>query len=133
VQRLAESDDVGLPMRLIGLAVVTFSLILAPLVALAQQPPGKTVRIGSLFFVTSPFLDEEFQQGLRELGYVEGRSIAIEYRSAEGKYERLPLLSSPFQATTQAGGARGSPTVASLVARHPNRMATRATLRPKGK
>ena len=80
MKRLAESDDVWLPMRLIGLAVVTFSLILAPLVALAQQPPGKTVRIGSLFFVTSPFLDEEFRQGLRELGYVEGRSIAIEYR-----------------------------------------------------
>jgi hypothetical protein len=36
-------------------------------------------------------------------------------------------------ATTQAGGARGSPTVASLVARHPDRMAALATLRPKGK
>ena len=78
--------------------------------------------------MTSPFLDEEFRQGLRDLGYVEGRSIAIEYRSAEG-----PLLSSPFQATTQAGGARGSPTVASLVARHLDRMAALATLRPKGK
>jgi hypothetical protein len=78
--------------------LVTFSLILAPLVAPAQQPPGKTVRIGSLFFVTSPFLDEEFRQGLRELGYVEGRSIAIEYRSAEGKYERLPGLAAELGA-----------------------------------
>jgi hypothetical protein len=48
--------------------------------------------------VTSPFLDEEFRQGLRELGYVEGRSIAIEYRSAEGKYERLPGLAAELGA-----------------------------------
>jgi hypothetical protein len=66
--------------------------VAAPLAAPAQQPPGKTARIGFLFFVTSPFLDEEFRQGLHELGYVEGRNIAIEYRSAEGKYERLPGL-----------------------------------------
>ena len=38
-----------------------------------------------------PYLDA-FRQGLRELGYVEGQSIAIEYRSAEGKYERLADL-----------------------------------------
>src|SRR2546425_7568518 len=77
-------------MRLIGLAVtLTVSLILAPLAGEAQRPPGKTARIGLLFFVPSPFLDEAFRQGLRELGYVEGQNIAIEYRSAEGKDERL--------------------------------------------
>jgi putative ABC transport system substrate-binding protein len=68
------------------------ALLAAPLAAPAQQSPGKTARIGLLFFVTSPSLDEAFRQGLRELGYVEGQNIAIEYRSAEGKVERLPGL-----------------------------------------
>jgi putative ABC transport system substrate-binding protein len=43
---------------------------------------GKTARIGFLGDVPS-FLDEAFRQGLRELGYVEGRNIAIEYRASE--------------------------------------------------
>jgi len=67
------------------------ALLAAPLAAPAQQS-GKTARVGILFFVTSPLLDEAFRQGLRELGYVEGQNIAIEYRSAEGKSERLPGL-----------------------------------------
>jgi putative ABC transport system substrate-binding protein len=37
-------------------------------------------------------LAESFRQGLHDLGYVEGKTIAIEYRSAEGKPERLPPL-----------------------------------------
>src|SRR6266545_1151142 len=79
-------------MRLIGLAVtLVLSFILAPLAAPAQQPPGKTARIGFLGDVPS-FLDEAFRQGLRELGYVEGQNIAIEHRAAEWRYERLPGL-----------------------------------------
>jgi len=62
-----------------------------PLASPAQQP-GKTARVGFLSFVTTPFLDEAFRHGLRELGYVEGKNITIEYRSAEGKDERLPGL-----------------------------------------
>ena len=84
-------------MRLIGLAVVlTFSLLLAPLAAEAQ-PAGKVPRVAYL----TPWSDsdpgrqrglEAFRQGLRELGYVEGRNISIESWSAEGKDDRLPAL-----------------------------------------
>jgi putative tryptophan/tyrosine transport system substrate-binding protein len=62
-----------------------------PLAASAQQPPGKLARIGLLGDVPS-FLSEEFRQGLRELGYVEGQNVVIEHRYPEWKYERLPEL-----------------------------------------
>jgi len=73
-------------------AALALGLLAAPLAAPAQQPRGKTARIGFLQFVSTPFLYEAFRQGLHELGYVEGQNIAIEYRSAEGKDERLPGL-----------------------------------------
>src|SRR5258706_2153797 len=70
-------------------------LLLAPCSASAQQPTGKAPRIGFLSTAAlsslSPRLDA-FRLGLRELGYVEGKNIAIEYRSAEGKLDRLPEL-----------------------------------------
>ncbi len=72
-------------------AALALGLLAAPLAAPAQQPPGKTARIGLLGDVPS-FLDEAFRQGLRELGYVQGQNITIEYRSADWKYERLPGL-----------------------------------------
>jgi ABC-type uncharacterized transport system substrate-binding protein len=63
----------------------------APLVAEAQQA-AKIARIGWLGDkpAGNPHLREAFLQGLRDLGYVEGRNLVIEYRSAEGKYERFP-------------------------------------------
>jgi putative ABC transport system substrate-binding protein len=76
-----------------ALALVLFA---APLAAEAQ-PAGKTPRIG-LLFLSSPSSGagasgiEAFRSSLRDLGYVEGRTIAIEYRSAEGRAERLPGL-----------------------------------------
>ena len=79
-------------MRLIGLALV-FALTLGPLIVEAQQT-GKVPRIGFLFFGSlgpSRELDA-FRQGLRELGYTEGQNIAIEYRFAGGRAERLPEL-----------------------------------------
>jgi putative tryptophan/tyrosine transport system substrate-binding protein len=64
-----------------------------PLVARAQQA-GKVPRIGFLLFASAddgPYqkLINEFRNGLRELGYVEGRNISIEYRYAGGSHDRL--------------------------------------------
>jgi len=77
-------------MQLIWLAVV-LNLTLAPLAAEAQQA-GQAARIGYLAanLTVSLHMTEAFRQGLRDLGYVDGRSVVIEYRDAEGKYDRLP-------------------------------------------
>ena len=64
-----------------------------PLAAYAQQA-AKVPRIGFLFYGSSgpsPELDA-FRQGLRELGYIEGQNITVEYRFASGQVERLPDL-----------------------------------------
>ena len=64
-----------------------------PLASDAQQA-AKVPRIGYLALDLGAFLHarEAFLQGLRDLGYVEGRNVVIEYRSADGKPERLPAL-----------------------------------------
>jgi putative ABC transport system substrate-binding protein len=68
-------------------------LLALPLVAQAQ-PAGKVPRIGFLFSGASGPAREvdTFRQGLRDLGYIEGQNIAIEYRFAGGQVERLPEL-----------------------------------------
>ncbi len=67
---------------------LALGILLAPLAAAAQQT-RKVPRIGFLVFVSSETRYRGFQQGLRELGYVEGQNIAIEFRSADGSLERL--------------------------------------------
>jgi ABC-type uncharacterized transport system substrate-binding protein len=71
----------------------------APLGAEAQQA-AKIARIGYLAIdlVANPRFRESFRQGLRDLGYVEGRNVVIEYRDAEGKPERLPALAAELVA-----------------------------------
>jgi len=76
--------------------IVTLALgtLLAPLAADAQQA-GKVARIGYVGVSSAsavPHADEAFRHGLRDLGYVEGQNIAIEYRWAEGQLDRLPDL-----------------------------------------
>ena len=78
------------------LAGLSGSLLAAPLAAEAQQT-GKIFRIGFLspgypYGSRNRFRLGALQQGLRELGFVEGQNISIETRWAEGKYERLPGL-----------------------------------------
>jgi ABC-type uncharacterized transport system substrate-binding protein len=72
--------------------VLTMGLLITPLAA-GAQPAGKNPRIGILRpgSPPDPLLDA-FRQGLRELGYDEGRNISIEYRWAEGREERFPDL-----------------------------------------
>jgi putative ABC transport system substrate-binding protein len=62
-----------------------------PLAARAQQPAMPVIGIlGSVSPAPYAGFIEAIKQGLREAGYVEGRNIAIEYRWAEGQYDRLP-------------------------------------------
>src|SRR6478672_6090568 len=63
-----------------------------PLAARAQQ--SKVSRIGALYIgaADAESFKKELREGLRELGYVEGQNIAFEFRSAEGKLDRLPEL-----------------------------------------
>jgi putative ABC transport system substrate-binding protein len=65
-----------------------------PLAARGQQ--SKVVRIGALYIglADAESFKKELREGLRELGYVEGKNIAFEFRSAEGKLDRLPELAS---------------------------------------
>ena len=71
------------------------SLLLAPCSAADAQQPKKVPRIG---YLTGPSLSanaeriEAFRQGLGELGYIEGKNINIEWRTAEGKPDRLSAL-----------------------------------------
>jgi ABC-type uncharacterized transport system substrate-binding protein len=74
------------------LSVITSGLLAAPLAAEAQQV-GRLPRIGVLATRTAGDARlEGLLQGLRDLGYVEGRNLLIEYRDAEGKTERFPAL-----------------------------------------
>ena len=74
--------------------VVAVSILAVPLAADAQ-PAGKVHRIGYLggasSTIAAPFI-EAFREGLREFGWVEGKNIVIDYRFAEGRFDRLPDL-----------------------------------------
>ena len=77
-----------------GLITLALALTICGAVAQAQQP-ARIPRIGILNPTSASFNSarvEAFRQRLRELGYVEGKNIVIEYRYAEGKSERLPDL-----------------------------------------
>jgi len=78
------------------ITVLTLSAMLHALCLSVQaQQPTKVPRIGYLTggsTSSSPGRREAFQQGLRELGYVEAKNIVIEYRHADGKLDRLPVL-----------------------------------------
>ena len=75
--------------------IVVFICLLLPAVLTGAQQPKKLPRIGFLGSGSSSSMSsrtDSFRQGLRELGYVEGQNILVEYRFAEGNDNRFPEL-----------------------------------------
>jgi ABC-type uncharacterized transport system substrate-binding protein len=71
------------------------ALVLCVTLSAEAQQPKKVPRIGYLGATSASsesLRHEAFRQGLREVGYIEGQNITIEYRYAEGKLDRLPAL-----------------------------------------
>ena len=105
------------------LGTLAGGLLAAP-PAVRAQPAGKVYRIGYLSTSsgTSSYLRplEAFRQGLRELGWVEGQNIVIEYRYAEGRTDRLPGLADEL-VRLKVDVIAASPTPAALAARNATR------------
>jgi len=88
------------------------SLLLALCSAAEAQQPAKIPRIGFLIAASTSAnaaRNEAFRQGLRELGYVEGKNTIIEWRSAEGKADRLPGLAAELVRLKVAAIVSGGP------------------------
>ena len=104
-------------IRLLGGAAVGWP------VAASAQEAAKIARIGWLGveLAGNPHLREAFRQGLRDLGYVEGRNVVIEYRDAEGKLERLPALAAELVAL-KVDGIVAPNTPAALAAKQATRI-----------
>ena len=78
----------------LGFSIIVFVFVVVGAVAWAQQPK-KVHRIGYLSSSNAASESARFEGirlALRELGYVEGQNIAVEYRYADGKLDRLPEL-----------------------------------------
>jgi hypothetical protein len=73
-----------------SIVALILSLLAVPLAA-AAPPAGKVWRIG---YLVAGFagINEAFRQGLRDLGYIEGQNITIEYRHADSQLDRLTDL-----------------------------------------
>jgi putative ABC transport system substrate-binding protein len=74
------------------IASIASGLLAAPLAVVGQQAGKVVPRIGYLSSGSATVNPEAFRQGLRELGWVEGQNIAIDYRFAEDRFDRLPDL-----------------------------------------
>src|SRR6185503_11375608 len=101
------------------LGTVAGGLLAAPL-AEGTQEANRIVRIGYLAFdlaAANPLTREGFFDGLRDVGYVEGRNLLVEYRDAEGKTERFPALAAELVARKPDVIVTGGGTLAALAAK----------------
>jgi len=91
--RLHAGEVIWMTSRRIFLKAVTGGLLAVPLAVGAQQT-RKVYRVGFVWDSPTvwPHALDAFRQGLRDLGWIEGQNIVIEYRWAEGRFERLPGL-----------------------------------------
>jgi putative ABC transport system substrate-binding protein len=109
-----------------SLAVIAGGLVLLPLAARAQQPAKPMVgflHVGKSD--TNAFLQTAFQKGLSETGYIDGQNVAVEYRWADGRLERLPSLAADLvhrqvavlaaTSTPAALAAKGTGTIIPIV------------------
>jgi putative tryptophan/tyrosine transport system substrate-binding protein len=89
----AVSKTFALGPLLLALSFLS-TLLISPCSAAEAQQPRKLPRIGFLWASRGPEPHTRvgIHQGLRELGYIEGQNIAIDYQYAEGRFERLPVL-----------------------------------------
>jgi ABC-type uncharacterized transport system substrate-binding protein len=106
-------------MKKAGLSSILIAVTLLAVGVIAQaQQPKKVPRIGYLS-ATSPSVNptriEAFRQGLRELGYVEGKNIVIEWRYAEGKPDRFPALAAELVRLKVEVIVTGGPTITPAV------------------
>ena len=88
-------------ITLLGGAALAAGAFVSPQISFAQQELRKAPRIGFLTRATDASVSTQidaFRQGLRDLGWVEGKSISIEYRDAEGQADRLPTLAAELVA-----------------------------------
>jgi len=88
--------------RLVLTVILTLGLLGAPLAAEAQPPLHRIGFLGPGSAAASSAVVEAFRQGLRERGYVEGQTIVIEWRFAEGSMERLATLAADLGAAKVA-------------------------------
>jgi putative tryptophan/tyrosine transport system substrate-binding protein len=79
-------------VKRLAVALLSLALLIAPL-ADAQQPATPTIGfVRSSSIEAVPHMVAAFRQGLKDTGYVEGQNVAIEFRSADDQYEKLPAI-----------------------------------------
>ena len=101
-QKAVSSEKTGeKPMTKSILFWLLATVLLTTVSPAEAQQPKKVPRIGYLGATSASsesLRHEAFRQGLREVGYIEGQNITIEYRYAEGKLDRLPALAAELVA-----------------------------------